>query len=202
MPRHKVDVRLYSLYGKKGSGKSTLGVDFGIMESLTNGRAPIYSNMHLTISGIVTVQVSKVSELIQECHNNPCTCVPRVIIADEFDKSFTSRIGWVEKEREQKLVELVSNIRKHRCIAFIATSQLKKKIKNDFRHNCDFVIEPTGTLDLGNFPEYFLWTDVELYETAGRSRYEHAEFCTSQLPLDVLETTFDTRQCIDLEWGD
>ena len=200
MTRHKVDVRLYSLFGKKGSGKSTLAVSFGIAESLGNGRAPIMSNMRLSIPGIETVQVSKISELIQECKNDPCTCKPRIIIADEFDKSFTSRIGWVEKEREQKLVELVSNIRKHRCIAFIASSQLKKKIKNDFRHNCDFVVEPTGTVDSANCPEYFIWTDVELYETANRERYNHAEFCASELPLDFLEVTFDTRQTIDLEW--
>src|SRR5689334_6008830 len=156
--------------------------------------------MKLDIPGIVTVQVSKVSELMQECKNDPCTCIPRVIIADEFDKSFTSRIGWVEKEREQKLVELVSNIRKHRCVAFIASSQLKKKFKNDSRHSCDFVVEPTGTLDVSNCPEYWIWTDVELYETAGRTRYEHAELCASELPLDYLETTFNTRQTRDMEW--
>jgi len=198
--RHKVDVRLYALYGKKGSGKSTLAVSLGIQESMNADRAPIYSNMNLTIPSIQTFQVSKVKDLLQECGNDPCTCTPRIIIVDEFDKSLTSRIGWVEKGREQKLVELVSNIRKHHVIAFIATSQLRKKIKNDYRHNCDFVVEPTGTLDIANCPEYFVWTDVELYETSGRVRYNHAELCSSILPLDFIDTTFNTRQVIIMEW--
>lgn len=196
----RVDVTLYALYGKKGRGKTTLAISLGIQESLTHGRAPIFSNIRLEISDVDTFQVSKISELIQECKNDPCTCKPRVIIADEFDKSFTSRLGWVEKEREQKLVELVSNIRKHNVIAFIATSQLKKKIKNDYRHNCDYVIEPTGTLDLAGCPEYFLWDDVEVYEESGKNRYQNAEFCASELPLDFLEKTFNTRQIIPLEW--
>ncbi len=95
---------------------------------------------------------------------------------------------------------MVSNIRKHNVIAFIASSQLKKKIKNDFRLNCDYVLEPTGSLDEYGFPEFFIWTDVELYETTGRARYSNAELCAAQLPLDYLETTFDTRQTIDILW--
>lgn len=156
--------------------------------------------MKLSIPGIQTMQVSKVSELIQECGNDPCTCTPRVIIADEFDKSFTSRIGWVNKAHEQQLTALVSNVRKHRVVAFIATSQLRKKIKNDYRLNCDYVAEPTGTLDGANCPEYFLWDDVELYEEAGRSRYEHAYLLSSLFPLNFLQELFNTRQIIDLEW--
>src|SRR5205807_1895096 len=66
--RHAVDVRLYSLYGKKGSGKSTLAVSFAIAESLSNGRAPIISNMRLSIPGIETIQRSKIKDLIQECN--------------------------------------------------------------------------------------------------------------------------------------
>lgn len=198
--RHEVDVALLAIYRKKGIGKSTLAASFGIQYSMTNGRAPIYSNMKLTVPGIETFQVSKIAELIAECHNDPCTCVPRVIVADEFDKSFTSRIGWVNKDHEQKLTKLVSDIRKHRCIAFIATSQLKKKIKNDFRLNCDYVIEPTGTLDAAKCPEYFLWSDVELYEESRRSRYADALLCSSIFPLDFLAKTFNTRQTIDIEW--
>ena len=162
--------------------------------------APIYSNIHLRIPGVETIQVSKVSQLISQCPGDPCVCPPRIIIADEFDKSFTSRIGWVEKEHEQKLVELVSNIRKHNTIAFIATSQLKKKIKNDYRHNCDYIVEPTGTLDAAGCPEYFIWDDVELYEESGKKRYEHAEFCAAELPLDFLNKTFNTREIVPLEW--
>src|SRR6266540_1416811 len=98
---------------KKGVGKSTLAVSFAIVESINHNRAPIYSNMFLTIPGIETFQISKITELISQCSNSPCTCTPRVVITDEFDKSFTSRIGWVEKDREQKLTAMVSNIRKH-----------------------------------------------------------------------------------------
>ena len=200
MTRHAVDVRLYALYGKKGSGKSTLAVSIGIQESMNADYAPIYSNMKLNIPGFQTFQVSKVSALIAECTNDPCTCIPRVIIADEFDKSFTSRIGWVNKEHEQELTALVSNIRKHRAIAFIATSQLRKKIKNDYRHNCDYVIEPIGTVDGADCPEYFIWSDVDLYEESGRGRYNNAELLSSQLPLPFLNNCFDTRQTIMLEW--
>lgn len=198
--KHAVDVRLYAIYRKKGIGKSTLAVSLGIQESMNAARAPIYSNMLLKIPGIETFQVSKISALMSECNNDPCTCAPRVIIADELDKSFTSRVGWVNKEHEQQLTALVSNVRKHNVIAFIATSQLRKKIKNDFRLNCDYVAEPTGTLDVAGCPEYFIWSDVELYEESGRSRYENAELCASQLPLDFLQTLFNTRQTIDLEW--
>jgi len=198
--KHAVDVRLYLVLGKKGLGKSTIAISLAIQESINHSRAPIYSNMDLNIPGIPTFQVSKVKDLLQQCSTNPCTCAPRIIVTDEFDKSLTSRIGWVEKTREQKLVELVSNIRKHNVIAFIATSQLRKKIKNDYRHNADFVIEPTGTLDSADCPEYFVWQDVELYESAGKGRYDHAEFCSSILPIEFLDSTFNTRQVILLEW--
>src|SRR6266487_747644 len=167
---------------KKGSGKTTLAVSFALQESLLNHKAPIYNNVGLTIPGVETVTIRKANELIQMCTDEPCSCAPRIYLVDEFDKSFTSRIGWVEKNREQKLTELVSNIRKHNVIAFIATSQLKKKIKNDFRHNCDYVIEPTGSLDEYGFPEYWCWTDVELYETAGIARRNSGLLCTAQLP--------------------
>lgn len=200
MTRHEVDVRLYAIYRKKGIGKSTLAVSIGIQESVGAGKVPIYSNMKLTIPGIQTFQFAKIKELISECGNDPCTCTPRVIIADEFDKSFTSRIGWVNKDREQKLTELVSNIRKHHVVAFIATSQLRKKIKNDYRLNCDYIAEPTGTLDAARCPEYFVWDDVELYEESGRSRYQNAELVASQLPLEFLQQVFDTRQTINIEW--
>ena len=196
----KVDVALLALYGRKGRGKTTLAVFLGILYARTGVSAPIYSNIHLRIPGVETIQVSKVSQLISQCPGDPCVCPPRIIIADEFDKSFTSRIGWVEKEHEQKLVELVSNIRKHNTIAFIATSQLKKKIKNDYRHNCDYIVEPTGTLDAAGCPEYFIWDDVELYEESGKKRYEHAEFCAAELPLDFLNKTFNTREIVPLEW--
>ncbi len=185
---------------KKGSGKTTLAVSFALQESLLNHKAPIYNNVGLTIPGVETVTIRKANELIQMCTDEPCSCAPRIYLVDEFDKSFTSRIGWVEKNREQKLTELVSNIRKHNVIAFIATSQLKKKIKNDYRHNCDYVIEPTGTLDEGGFMEYFIWTDVELYESAGKKRYDYAEFCSSVFPLSFIENAFNTRQIIVLEW--
>jgi len=156
--------------------------------------------MRLTIPGIETFLISKASQLIETCNSEPCICPRKIIIVDEFDKSLTSRIGWVEKTREQKLVELVSNIRKHNVVAFIATSQLKKKIKNDYRHNCDFVVEPTGTLDSAGCMEYFVWRDVELYESSGKGRYSHAEFCSSILPLEFIEQTFNTRQIIVMEW--
>lgn len=195
-----MDVRLYLVTRKKGSGKSTIAISLGILESRGAGYVPIYSNMKLTIPGIQTFQISKVSELMRECGNDPCTCEPRVIIADEFDKSFTSRIGWVNKKHEQQLTELVSNVRKHRVVAFIATSQLRKKIKNDYRLNCDFAVEPTGTLDLAGCPEYFLWDDIELYEEAGHNRYAYAVILSSLLPLSFLQQTFNTRQVINLEW--
>jgi hypothetical protein len=197
----KVDVAILALFGKKGTGKTTLSIALGVQYSLANGRAPIFSNIALSIPGIETVKISHVNELLQECNNDPCTCLPRITIVDEFDKSFTSHADWMPKEREQMLVQLVSNIRKHNTIAFIATSQLRKKIKNDYRHNCDFVMEPTGTLDSANCPEYFIWSDVELYEESGKARYKHAEFCSALFPLEFLERTFNTRQVIPLEWS-
>ena len=194
--KHKVDVDFLALYGRTGLGKSTLGVSLAIQYSLSNKVAPIVSNMRLRIPGVTTLDISHVKELLEYLKEYPGA----IALIDEFDKSFSSNIGWLERQREQQLTELVSNARKYGTIALIATSQGKKKIRNTFRLNCRYVIEPTGTLDTADCPEYFIWNDVELYEESGKNRYKYAEFCSSTLPLNFLADTFETRETVLMEW--
>lgn len=205
MTRHKVDCVVCALYGKKGLGKSTLAVALAIEYALRY-ECKIISNMKLTIPSVETVRIIKISELLEYLQKN---VAPAVVLVDEFDKGFSSNQAWIAREHDQKLSDLMSNVRRFNIVAFIATAQGRRKIRNTFRMNCDYVIEPVGQLDAGECPEYFVWDDPELYEESGRGRYLAGrepnvelipEFCACSLPLFFLDKCFNTRDTVPPEW--
>jgi hypothetical protein len=195
----RVDIDLIAVYRRTGIGKTTLAVGLALQYSVLHDHAPIWTNVPLKIPGIEVTVVEKVSELLDpKCTAEPCICEPKIILLDEFDKSFSSQVDWLSKQRDQMLTQLIANARKHGVIAMIATSQLRKKIRNTYRGNCKYVCEPIGELDTAGCPEYFLWDDVDVYESA--RRYESAVLLSLDIPLKFLSKTFNTRKIVPVAW--
>jgi len=190
----KIDIVIIEVTAPTGRGKTTICVSLALTYALKFG-VPIVSNTPLkNLPEGVTYSLARKARDLMSAEN-------AVILWDEPYNSFSSQAGYINMKKDKKLSELVSNARKRGIVAIIFSSQLKRAVRNVLRLNSKFALIPTGTLAEGGFPQFLMWNDIDAFEhTRDGGNYDGGRLENVDYTLEYLDTVFDSRDTVIIEW--